>query len=198
MHYFQVSCTNPISFSANVKIISYNNRSKGYGFITMGSEAEAKKAAEELKGFEFDGRAMNVELVTPQPAREDKPARRGRGGSRGGRGRGGRRTNTDNNKNSNAPISKTVIYIGNLPYSATEEDLKTIFNGYNVTNTNIVRRANGTSKGYGFVYVASEEDQARALADLVSVECDERPLHIKAAHSEEPYEERKKSEEESA
>lgn len=165
----------------------------------MGSEAEAKKAVEELKGFEFDGRAMNVELVTPQPPREDKPARRGRGGSRGGRGRGGRRNNSNNsNKNENSTISKTVIYIGNLPYSATEEDLKTIFNGYNVTNAHIVRRANGSSKGYGFVYVASEEDQARALADLVSVECDERPLHIKAAHSEEPYEERKKAEEESA
>ncbi len=163
----------------------------------MGSEGEAKKAVEELKGFEFDGRAMNVELVTPQPPREEKPARRGRGESRGGRGRGGRR-NQNNNKSENAEISKTVIYIGNLPYSATEEDLKAIFNGYNVTNAHIVRRANGTSKGYGFVYVASEEDQTRALADLVSVECDERPLHIKAAHSEEPYEERKKSEDEVA
>lgn len=159
----------------------------------MESEAEAKKAAEELKGYEFDGRAMNVELVTPQPAREDRPKRvasRGRGSRRGGRG-STRRPNTDRP----SAISKTVIYIGNLPYSASEDDLKAIFAGFNVTNAHIVRRANGQSKGYGFVYVASEEDQTRALADLVNVECDDRPLHIKAAHSEEPYEERKKTEE---
>ena len=177
-------------FSADVKIISYQNRSKGYGFITMGSEEEAKKAVAELKGFEFDGRAMNVELVTPQPPREGK-----RGGRRGGRG-GSRRSN--NNEQRSGTISKTVIYIGNLPYTATEDDLKTIFAGFNVTNAHIVRRSNGQSKGYGFVYVASEEDQARALADLVNVECDDRPLHIKAAHSEEPYEERKKTEEATA
>lgn len=159
----------------------------------MGSEAEAKKAVEQLKGFEFDGRAMNVELVTPQPPREDKPRRGGRRGGRGSR-RGG------NKSNSNRPstISKTVIYIGNLPYSASEEDLNLIFAGFNVVSAHIVRRANGSSKGYGFVTVASEEDQTRALSELVNVECDDRSLHIKAAHSEEPYEERKKSEEESA
>lgn len=158
----------------------------------MGSEAEAKAAAETLKGYEFDGRAMNVELVTPQVPREDKGPARGR---RGSRGRGARRS-ANSNTDRPSTISKTVIYIGNLPFSASEEDLKTIFAGYNVTNANIVRRPNGTSKGYGFVYVASEADQTRALAELVNVECDDRPLHIKAAHSEEPYEERKKSEEE--
>jgi RNA recognition motif-containing protein len=157
----------------------------------MGSEAEAKKAVEQLKGCEFDGRAMNVELVTPQESREDKPRRGGRRG-----GRGGRRNN--NTASRSSTISKTVIYIGNLPYSASEEDLNAIFGGYNVVSARIVRRANGTSKGYGFVNVATEEDQARALAELVNVECDDRALHIKAAHSEEPYEERKKSEEESA
>ena len=144
-------------FSVDVKIISHHNRSKGYGFITMKTEEEAKKAAETLKGYEFDGREMNVELVTPQPAREDRPKRGGarRGGSR--RGRGGARRSDDSERPST--ISKTVIYIGNLPYSATEEDLKIIFAGYNVTNTHVVRRQNGTSKGYGFVYVATEGDQ---------------------------------------
>ena len=161
----------------------------------MGSESEAKKAVEQLKGFEFDGRAMNVELVTPQPPREDKPRRGGRGGRRGvseGR-RGG---NNSSSANRSSAISKTVIYIGNLPYSASEEDLNTIFAGYNVVSAHIVRRANGTSKGYGFVNLASEEHQNRALSELINVECDDRSLHIKAAHSEEPYEERKKSEEE--
>lgn len=163
----------------------------------MGSEDEAKKAAGDLKGFEFDGRAINVELATPQPPREDRPKREDTRGGRGSR-RGGRGASRRPASDRPSVISKTVIYIGNLPYSASEDDLKTIFAGYNVTNAHIVRRSNGQSKGYGFVYVASEEDQTKALAELLNVECDDRPLHIKAAHSEEPYEERKKSEEETA
>lgn len=167
----------------------------------MGSELEAQKAAADLKGFEFDGRALNVELVTPQLPREERVKTEGavRGG-RGGARRGGRGASRRPAADSDRPsvISKTVIYIGNLPYSASEDDLKTIFAGYNVTNAHIVRRSNGQSKGYGFVYVSTEEDQTKALAELVNVECDDRPLHIKAAHSEEPYEERKKTEEEIA
>ena len=98
----------------------------------MGSEEEAQKAVDDLKGFEFDGRAMNVERVTPQEAREksesdaintnersSKPRRGARRGSRGSRG-GNLRTSS----NRSSVISKTVIYIGNLPYSATEEDLQ--------------------------------------------------------------------------
>ena len=165
----------------------------------MGSEAEAQKAVDELKGTEFDGRVINVERVTPQEAREKTEENKNRRGGRRG-SRGGRRGSRNNTNTSTRPTttSKTVIYIGNLPYSASEEDLKLIFAGFNVVNANIVRRPNGTSKGYGFVYVASEEDQNRALLELVNVECDDRPLHIKAAHSEEPYEERKKTSEEEA
>ena len=161
----------------------------------MGSEEEAKKAVEDLKGFEFDGRAMNVECVTPQPEKDSSTSSKT---SRGGARRGGRGGARRGGNRSSAPrsdvISKTVIYIGNLPYSATEDDLKNIFAGYNISSARVVRRPTGVSKGYGFVTVASEADQTRALAELLNVECDDRHLHTKAAHSEEPYEERKKEE----
>ena len=59
-------------------------RSKGFGFVQMGSDGEAQAAIAALNGQESDGRALTVNEAKP---REDRP--RG-GGSRGGFGRGDR------------------------------------------------------------------------------------------------------------
>lgn len=40
-----------------------NNRSKGFGFVTMASEEFARKAAEEMNGIDLDGRKIRVEFV---------------------------------------------------------------------------------------------------------------------------------------
>jgi RNA recognition motif-containing protein len=57
-------------------------RSKGFGFVEMGSDDEATAAIAALNGQEFDGRALTVNEAKP---REDRP----RGGGGGGGGRGG-------------------------------------------------------------------------------------------------------------
>jgi len=57
-------------------------RSKGFGFVEMGSDAEAQAAISALNGQEHDGRALTVNEAKP---REDRP----RGGGGGGGGRGG-------------------------------------------------------------------------------------------------------------
>ena len=57
-------------------------RSKGFGFVTMGSDAEAQAAIAALNGQQHDGRALTVNEAKP---REDRP----RGGGGGGGGRGG-------------------------------------------------------------------------------------------------------------
>jgi RNA recognition motif-containing protein len=41
-------------------------RSKGFGFVEMGTEAEAKAAIAELNGTDYDGRAMNVNEARPK------------------------------------------------------------------------------------------------------------------------------------
>ena len=61
-------------------------RSKGFGFVEMGSESEAAAAIEGLNGREHEGRALTVNEAKP---REDRP--RGGGGGFGGGGDGGRR-----------------------------------------------------------------------------------------------------------
>ena len=57
-------------------------RSKGFGFVQMGSDDEAQAAITALNGQEHDGRALTVNEAKP---REDRP----RGGGGGGGGRGG-------------------------------------------------------------------------------------------------------------
>ena len=59
-------------------------RSKGFGFVEMGSDAEAQAAIAALNGQENGGRALTVNEAKP---REERP--RGGGGGGGGGGRGG-------------------------------------------------------------------------------------------------------------
>src|SRR5947199_5617953 len=61
-------------------------RSKGFGFVQMGSDEEAQAAISALNGQEHDGRALTVNEAKP---REERP-RSGGGGGYGGGGGGGR------------------------------------------------------------------------------------------------------------
>ncbi len=61
------------------------NRSKGFGFVEMSSDAEAQAAIDALHDQEHDGRRLTVNEAKP---REDRGGGGG-GGSRGGYGGGG-------------------------------------------------------------------------------------------------------------
>ncbi len=56
--------------SANVIVDRETNRSKGFGFVEMSSDEEAKKAIEELNGKDLDGRPIVVSEARP---REERP-----------------------------------------------------------------------------------------------------------------------------
>ena len=74
--------------SAKVITDRDTGRSKGFGFVEMESDEDAKKAIAELDGKELDGRAIAVNEARP---REDRGGeRRSFGGGNGGGG-GGRR-----------------------------------------------------------------------------------------------------------
>lgn len=75
--------------SAQVIMDRDSGRSKGFGFVEMGSDSEVQAAIAALNGKEVNGRALTVNEAKP---REDKPRSGGggfRGGSRGGFGGGG-------------------------------------------------------------------------------------------------------------
>jgi RNA recognition motif-containing protein len=55
--------------SANVITDRESGRSKGFGFVEMSSEEEAKKAIDELNGKELDGRSIVVNEARPREER---------------------------------------------------------------------------------------------------------------------------------
>ena len=73
--------------SAQVIMDRESGRSKGFGFVEMGSQQEAEAAIKALNGKDMDGRALTVNEAKP---REDRGGRSG-GGGRGGYGGGGGR-----------------------------------------------------------------------------------------------------------
>jgi RNA recognition motif-containing protein len=73
--------------SAQVIMDRDTGRSKGFGFVEMKTEQEAKAAIEGLNGKEVNGRALTVNEAKPKT--EGGGGRGGSGGGRGGYGGGG-------------------------------------------------------------------------------------------------------------
>lgn len=69
--------------SAKVMMDRETGRSKGFGFVEMGSDAEAQSAINGMNGQQMDGRALVVNEARP---REERPGGFGGGGGRSGGG----------------------------------------------------------------------------------------------------------------
>lgn len=65
-------------------------RSKGFGFVEMGTEEEAQAAITALNGNDYQGRSLTVNEARPRDARSGGGGGGGRGGHGGGGGGGGR------------------------------------------------------------------------------------------------------------
>jgi len=76
--------------SAEVITDRSTGQSKGFGFVEMGSDAEAQAAITALNGQEQGGRALTVNEAKPREPRSGGGGYGG-GGGRGGGGGGGRR-----------------------------------------------------------------------------------------------------------
>ena len=72
--------------SAKVMMERDTGRSKGFGFVEMGSDAEAQSAISGMNGQSLGGRSLVVNEARPMEAR---PPRTGGGGFGGGRREGG-------------------------------------------------------------------------------------------------------------
>lgn len=75
------------------------------------------------------------------------------------------------------------LYVGNLVYSANEEDLKNHFSqAGNVVSTTVIRfRDTGKSKGFGFVEMETEEEAKKAIDTLNGKDYKGRKLIVSEA-----------------
>jgi RNA recognition motif-containing protein len=76
--------------SAQIIMDRDTGRSKGFGFVEMGSDQEAQAAIAALNGKEVEGRALTVNEARPKTEGGGGRGGYGGGGGRGGYGGGGR------------------------------------------------------------------------------------------------------------
>lgn len=75
------------------------------------------------------------------------------------------------------------LYVGNLPYSTTEEQLTDLFGrAGQVDNVRVMRdMATGRARGFAFVEMASDEDAQKAISEFNDYKLDGRPLVVNEA-----------------
>jgi len=83
----------------------------------------------------------------------------------------------------------TKLYVGNLSYDATQNDLQDLFSqAGTVTSVNLMQdRETGRPRGFGFVEIASEADTAKAISMFNGKDFKGRALTVNEAR---PREER--------
>jgi RNA recognition motif-containing protein len=75
------------------------------------------------------------------------------------------------------------IYVGNLSYNVSEEDLKTAFEAFGqVASASIIKdKFSGQSKGFGFVEMPSKEEAQAAITGMNGKEMKGRTLNVNEA-----------------
>jgi RNA recognition motif-containing protein len=80
------------------------------------------------------------------------------------------------------------IYVGGLPYSATEQQLNDLFAPHGTVESArvITDRFTGQSRGFGFVEMSTNEEAKAAIAALNATQMDGRTLTVNEAKPQEP------------
>ena len=179
----------------------YRGFSRGFGFVEYETEEDAKKAL-TANGVEFEGRKLIISVARPPRERkpvekkegEKKEEKRTNGPRRGRRFPPRRRFNNGPRRNfrgrrqprrEKREESENILFVKNLAFTCKDEDLKTLFKEYNVTEAKVITFTNKKgelrSKGFGFVDVKAKEDQEKAIAALNKTQHMERTIFVSKA-----------------
>jgi len=75
------------------------------------------------------------------------------------------------------------IYVGNLDYKVTEDDLENLFSKYgSVSSSSIITdKYSGRSKGFGFVTMDNDEEAKQAISELNETKLESRDIVVNEA-----------------
>lgn len=84
------------------------------------------------------------------------------------------------------------LYVGNLPYSATQQTLQDAFNQCGtVDSVNVIMdRDSGQSKGFAFVEMSSDSEAQKAIQELNGTDLDGRTIKVNEAKPKAPRDNR--------
>ncbi len=105
-----------------------NGVNRGFGFVTYSDKSHADAAAAKLNGHKINGRKIGVRDADSDDKKGKKEKRKDPEGLK--------------------------LYIGNLPFKATEENIKAMFNGIATVNDLVIATSgDGKPKGFAFAFV---------------------------------------------
>ena len=119
-----------------------NGRSRGYALVTFESAEAANNAVVSFNGVDFQGRNLEVRMDRGPTTKEQAP------------------------REPDANFTGTSVFVANLSWATTSEELKTEFAAYNPTTGEVATRNDGKSRGWGTVQFGSPEDAEAAVAGM--------------------------------
>ena len=145
-------------------------RTRGFGFVTMSTEDEARDARQSLDGSMQSGRSISVRpFQAAPPKRGDAP----RGDAPSDRDRGG-------------GTEDRTLYLGNLPYDTSSQEVEQMLEragASSAVRVNLPLDPNGRPRGFGFVTFASAESAQAAVDALRDAELKGRRVSASIAHA---------------
>ncbi|KAJ9657769.1 nuclear localization sequence binding protein [Neophaeococcomyces mojaviensis] len=137
-------------------------RSKGFGYVEFANAEDASAAYEAKKGFELDGRELNVDYASVKPDNKDK---------------------LDNRRKSygdQLSEPSSTLFVGNLSFDVGQEQVTEAFTPYGTVKG--IRlptdRETGQPKGYGYVEFDTADDAKAALEAMQGGYIGNRPVRL--------------------
>lgn len=145
--------------SATVQMDRDSGKSRGFGYVRF-KTADAVEKALAMNGREIDGRAVNIDRSTPP---DRNVAREKRADAFG---------------DQTSPPS-SVLFVGNVSFSTTEDGLWNFFNNYGVKNVRLpTDRDTGRPKGFGYVEFENIDGAKKAFEASRGAEIDGRSIRL--------------------
>ncbi|CAG9772956.1 unnamed protein product [Ceutorhynchus assimilis] len=130
-----------------------DGKSKGYGFVHFETEELANKAITKVNGMLLNGKVVYVGKFVPRVVREKELGNRAR------------------------PF--TNLFVKNFGQNMTDQKFKDLFSNFGViTSSLVVRDADGTSKGFGFVAFEDAKCAEKAAEEMNGYEFETRTIYV--------------------
>lgn len=158
-------------------------RPRGFGFVTLATIEEATSARESLDGSFQGGKSISVRPFQAEPPRREGRPMGGPGGPGPGMGGGGPGGGMGVGGPAGAP--DRTLYVGNLPYDATVEEVEGLIGGTGagpVVRVHLPMDPDGRKRGFGFVTMASADAAKGAIEALRGADIRGRRLVVNLAH----------------
>lgn len=155
-------------------------RPRGFGFVTLSSEDEARLTRQSLDGSMQSGRSISVRPFQGGPGRgreggrsESGPSPMREGGPSPAAGAGGGRGDD------------RTVYLGNLPYDSSPSEVEQLLSNAGIekiVRVNLPQDAQGRPRGFGFVTFTTPESAEAAVTLLRDVELKGRRVSASMAY----------------